>query len=145
MSIDAREFFKKFDSHVELEKPSSLNREELLKSIRIVVDEISHVIGDKFVVNDAIQDASFCAEVSLGQIKTDMGIFDRRLVFSNFGRMVTINDPDIPQSLMHSIRRSLEGGGFNYIEFCDAELEYDGLIQDNGRIRTWFNRFFDYL
>jgi len=145
MNMDNIALLRQWDHPNEWERPTSLIRAELLASIESVVEKLSTKAKSEFAVKDDIEDASFCAEVILGQKKTSLGLYEQRLIFSNFGKMVTVNDPDIPRDTIKLIKETLEGDGFYYIDFEIAESEYDGAIEDKDRIRTWFNSFFDYL
>jgi hypothetical protein len=145
VSVDSKALFRKWDLPDEWERPTSYNRSELLASIESTVKKLSKKANSTFYVKDQIEDASFCAEAILGQRTTSSGIYEQRLIFSNFGKMVTVNDPELPRSLILLIKEVLEEEGFHYIEFEMTESEYDGVIKDTDRIRTWFTRFFDYL
>ena len=94
------------------------------------------------------QDASFSIAVILVDYVQQRKniIWQPTILFSNFGRLVTLTWPDmLPEVLPDKIRIVLEEHEFHFIPVVALDTDYDGVMTDDKTFPTWWARYFDWL
>ena len=124
----------------------------LLEEVEKIREDVEKLMGEKFVVNKHIQDASFLCEIRAieptlsNQISVKTSFPRLALTFSNFGRLVTMwgSGESLHPNHLNQLAELLDLKGFTYVPIKYLEAEYTGRhsFLKGG---TWMDRFFSYL
>jgi len=95
------------------------------------------------------QDASFGLAIVFDQrsAKDKTGyVFTPGIRFSNFGSLVYLSGSEaLPKSLVDFIYQSFQKHSFYPIPLHVLNQPYDGILQDDQRLSTWWVRYFDWI
>lgn len=121
------------------ERPADFRLEESLRDARACVNSIRNRLKVDFhesplaVAEDASFFVEYMATVPVGHI---------RMVFSAFGRLVTIHGSAVTSELESEMEKILEESGYAYVDEATCESRCHSDIEG---CETWGVRFFNYL
>jgi hypothetical protein len=136
------------DDPTAAEHPALFDRRALQEAVGQVRLALEGALGRDLPLDDQAQDASFYADLELQRrtLPGRQGVWISVVRFSNFGRMVAFSsEEDVPPDEHHKIERLLMEHGFTLIPGELLDRDYDGRHPAKEAIRTWWDRYFDYL
>ncbi len=145
-----RRLLRSCDEKGAYEYPTGFDYDALKRDALAVQDELCRRLGlqTRFEGAESNQDASFSIAIILVDYVEQRKniIFQPTVLFSNFGRLVTLTWSDLlPQELPERTQVILGEHGFHFVPDEVMDTDYDGVMAGDKALRTWWIRYFSWL